>query len=256
MKRIPFWLLNLSGAVALLIPFLFASADHAGSARAADAPWLMAFVTPLLLVVALVEVSRGRMDSRTIAMLGVLAACAAAMRLPISFAGANLFFFLPMIGGIVYGATFGFLLGAIGMGASALLTGGIGPWLPFQMWAAGWVGLGAGLLRPLTHTWRPSRTALVLGVYGFAAAFFYGLTINLYFWPVLTEGSSAISWHPGLGLVETARRYGSYYLLTSSVWDSIGAVTNLLLVLAAGPPTIRLMRRFATKLRFETAGGG
>ena len=31
---------------------------------------------------------------------------------------------------------------------SALVTGGVGPWLPFQMLGAAWVGLGAGLLPP------------------------------------------------------------------------------------------------------------
>ena len=34
----------------------------------------------------------------------------------------------------------------LAIAVSAFLTGGIGPWLPFQMLGAGWVGLFAGWL--------------------------------------------------------------------------------------------------------------
>ena len=44
------------------------------------------------------------------------------------------------------GPGFGFVLGSVTMFASALLTGGVGPWMPFQMLAMGWVSMGAGLL--------------------------------------------------------------------------------------------------------------
>ena len=80
-------------------------------------------------------------------MLGVLTAIGAALRpLGAGVAGIETVFFLLVLAGRVYGPGFGFVLGTTTMFASALLTGGVGPWLPFQMLASGWVGLGAGLL--------------------------------------------------------------------------------------------------------------
>ena len=55
-------------------------------------------------------------------------------------------FFLLVLAGRVFGPGFGFVLGCTSLFASALLTAGVGPWLPFQMLGCAWVGLGAGLL--------------------------------------------------------------------------------------------------------------
>ena len=46
----------------------------------------------------------------------------------------------------MFGPGFGFVLGCTSLFASALMTAGVGPWLPFQMLVLGWVGMGAGLL--------------------------------------------------------------------------------------------------------------
>ena len=56
------------------------------------------------------------------------------------------------------------MLGNTTMFASAILTGGVGPWLPFQMLAAGWVGLGAGVLpRRVTGRWEVALLAALRG---------------------------------------------------------------------------------------------
>ena len=87
------------------------------------------------------------MDTKALAMLGVLSAIGAALRpLGAGTAGIEIVFFLLVLAGRVFGPGFGFVLGSTTLFASALLTGGVGPWLPFQMLAASWVGLGAGLL--------------------------------------------------------------------------------------------------------------
>ena len=81
------------------------------------------------------------MDARTLAMLGVLAAVGTILRpLSAGTAGFELIFFVLILGGRVFGAGFGFALGAITMVSSALITSGVGPWLPYQMLAAGFVG--------------------------------------------------------------------------------------------------------------------
>ncbi len=69
-----------------------------------------------------------------------------ALRLPGFVAGFSAMFIVVLVAGNAFGPAFGFLLGAVGTFASGLFIGGLGPWLPFQMVAVGWVGMGAGLL--------------------------------------------------------------------------------------------------------------
>src|SRR5687767_4249226 len=125
---------------------LLVSAD-AGIAQGATAPWTFALLLPLVLAVVLAEISEGGLDAKAVAMLGVLSALGAAIRpLGAGTAGIETVFFLLVLGGRVFGPGFGFVLGNTMLFASALLTGGVGPWLPYQMLGAAWVALGAGLL--------------------------------------------------------------------------------------------------------------
>jgi energy-coupling factor transport system substrate-specific component len=98
--------------------------------------------------------------------------------------------------GRVFGPGFGFVLGNVAMFASAVLTGGGGPWLPFQMLAAGWIGLGAGLLPRFQGR---GELAMLAG-YGFFAGVGYGFVMNLWFWPFATSqtgAAAAVAFVPG-----------------------------------------------------------
>ena len=80
---------------------------------------------------------------------GVLSAVNAVLRaLSPGLAGVELTFFLLILAGRVYGPGFGFVLGCTSLFASALLTAGVGPWLPFQMldFPPGW-GCAPGCCR-------------------------------------------------------------------------------------------------------------
>ena len=135
------------GVVAFGWPLL--AAPTGGLAHARDAPLVFALLLPLLLAILLAELAEGGMDAKTVAMLGVLAAVGAALRpLGTGVAGFEPVFFLLVLAGRAYGPGFGFVLGSLTLFTSALLTAGVGPWLPFQMLGAGWVGAGAGLLPP------------------------------------------------------------------------------------------------------------
>ena len=70
-----------------------------------------------------------------------------ALRLPGFVAGFSAMFIVVLVAGNAFGPAFGFLLGAVGTFASGLFIGGLGPWLPFQMVAVGWVGAGAASCR-------------------------------------------------------------------------------------------------------------
>jgi energy-coupling factor transport system substrate-specific component len=239
-------LVSAVGVVAFGWPFL---AD-AGSTltHSADAPWLFAVLLPLLIVVVVAQFADGEMDAKSIAMLGVLAAVGTGLRvLGTGAGGVEPVFFLFVLAGRALGAGFGFVLGQLTLLASALVTGGVGPWLPFQMIAAGWIGLGAGLLPPV----RGRAEIGMLGVYGAAAGFFYGLLINLWFWPFATYADSAVSFEPGAPVGTNLARYAAFFLATSFVWDAVRAVLTAALCLVAGGPVLVALRRAGRRANFR-----
>lgn len=206
-----------------------------------------------VLAVAIAEVADGGLDSRTVAMLGVLSAMGAAIRpLGAGTAGIETVFFLLILSGRVFGPGFGFVLGNTALVSSALLTGGVGPWLPYQMLAAGWVAAGAGLLPKRLQ----GRAELaLLAAYGALAGLCYGLLLNLSFWPFALGGGSTVSFVPGDAVSENLRRLVAFSLTTSLGWDIGRAVTTALLVVVAGPVVLRTLRRAARRARFVDRSG-
>ena len=132
------------------------------------------------------------------------------------------------------------------MAVSAIVTGGIGPWLPFQMLALGWMGGGAGLLGRATCRLDPRLEVVALAAYGWVWGFLYGAIMNLWFWPFARGGS--LDWVPGMSFAATLHRYWSFYVATSLGWDAAAAITNALLILVTGLAIMRTLRRFAHRL--------
>lgn len=228
-----------AGALALCWPFLVPSTG------AGSGPMALLLLCPALLGLCAIELSRGEMDARGIAVLGILAACGAALRIPSpGVAGLEPVFFLLVLGGRAYGPTFGFALGGTTLLASALVTGGVGPWLPYQMLAAGWVGLGAGLLPPV----KGRREVGLLVVYAVVACILYGTVMDLWFWPALGGGTS-IGYVPGAPVVENLSRFLAFDLTTSLGFDLPRAVLNGLLVAVLARPVLVALRRAARRSR-------
>jgi energy-coupling factor transport system substrate-specific component len=258
LSRLLVGMTSVVGAAALLYPFALANVA-ASSNHAQDAPLLMLLIVPLLLGIIVTDLSTQQMNARVLAALGMLVAINAVLRLPAGPGDSPTFFFLVMLAGYVYGGRFGFLLGALSLFVSALLTAGIGPWLPFQMLAMGWMGLATNVLPPLRRLLRLPEggwgEVALLALYGWLWGFVFGALMNLTFWPFgFTD--SAISWQPGLGLAETGRRYWAFYLLTSLGWDAVRALFNLLLIAAFGRPLLVVLRRFRARLRWQHAADG
>jgi energy-coupling factor transport system substrate-specific component len=238
------------GVLAFGWPFLLhGTATTANSAHTSDAPWIFAIVLPLLLLVILAELADGGMDAKAIAMLGVLVACGSALRpLGVDATGFSPVFFLLIPAGRVLGRGFGFVLGTLTLFGSALLTGGVGPWLPFQMLAAGWVGLVAGCLPAL----RGRAEIAMLAAYGAAAGMVYGALTNLWFWPFETSGlSPQISYVPGASWSTELHHYGAFYAATSLGWDVTRAIGNVALVAVAGRAVLLALRRAARRANFD-----
>jgi len=239
-------LTTMLGAAAFLYPFWIPGHALPNSAHAGDAPLVAALVGALVVATISLEVRRGTMNGATVAILGVLSAFAGLGRL-LDLPGNNAgMLFLVVLAGAAFGARFGLLLGMCTMAVSAFITGGIGPWLPFQMLALGWMGAGAGLLSPVTARLDARIEVVALAAYAWVWGFLYGAIMNLWFWPFQRGGS--LSWYPGLGFTDTLHRYWSFYVATSLGWDAATALANALLVLILGIPLLRSLRRFAHRL--------
>ncbi len=252
---------GLIGVAAFLYPFLLPatgnlmSPDGGTTAHAADAGIMTLTLIFLCLLALLFELQGQAVSAKMVAALGVLVALAAALRfLETGIPGPGGFspVFVPiLLAGYVFGARFGYLMGVMTLLVSALITGGVGPWLPYQMFVAGWLGVLAGIL---PHPGRPERELALLLLMGVFSGIFYGVIINLYFWPFLV-GPVAQSWSPGNGIREALLRFGAFYLATSLLWDLFRAGGNVVLLLVLGLPAVRALTRFRVRLQFEVGSG-
>jgi energy-coupling factor transport system substrate-specific component len=238
---------NLLGLLAFVWPFVLPLGGR--SAHEADAPVILVGLLVLLGAVLFVELGRGGMGPKAVALIGVLGAAMVALRLPGFVAGFSAMFIVVLVAGNAFGPGFGFLLGALGMFASGLFVGGLGPWLPFQMVAVGWVGAGAGLMpRGPGISWRVRIGALA--AYGFVIGYLFGAVMNLWVWPFVTSGTS-VSWDPAAGAAANLHHYLTYYLATSFAWDTFRAIGNAALVLALGRPLLGSLDRAARRMRLH-----
>jgi energy-coupling factor transport system substrate-specific component len=261
------------GVVALLYPFLVLSSPNPamGQAHGRDAPLLLTVLVGLCFTVLLLEVQDQTVDAKFVALLGILVSINAVLRFAeVAIPGPGGFspiFPLIILTGHVFGGSFGFLMGALTMLVSALVTGGIGPWLPYQVFTAGWIGMSVPICRPLISLGsavlnsrylpvrhRTSQTqyieVLILAAFSGLWGLLYGVIINLWFWP-FAAGPADQHWTLGAGVVETLRRYAAFYLATSLAWDAMRAVGNILLLLAFGAPALRALRRFQRRFAFD-----
>jgi energy-coupling factor transport system substrate-specific component len=241
------------GVAAFAYPLLSPAAGTgpAGLAQTQDASLITLALTMLCVVTVVANLSARQMSARTVAVLGVLTATNAVLRALPGPGGFSAVFFLLGIGGYVYGSTFGFLMGTLSLLVSALIGGGMGPWLPYQMFTAGWMGLTSGWLPNLRKRQRVELWMLALWtvLWGFV----FGAVMNLWFWPYISAAQAAPgqTWETGLGVADVLRRYGVFYLATSAWWDAWRAFGNAALVLFLGAPLLKVLRRFEHVLGFQ-----
>jgi energy-coupling factor transport system substrate-specific component len=250
-------LTSLVGVIAFLYPFWLpqVAQDASGDlAHAGDSALMVTVLVGICFVVLLLEVQREAVGAKSIALLGVLVAINATLRFAeVAVPGPGGFspiFPLIIFGGYVFGGGFGFLLGALTLLVSALVTGGVGPWLPYQMFTAGWVGMSAGWLPGRGLNWPRWKTLALLAGFGVMWGFAYGAILNLSFWYVLA-GDPATAWVPGLDAGAIIARYGGFYAVTSFVPDLFRALGNAALLVVFGPPTLKALRRARRQLAFE-----
>ncbi len=210
-------------------------------------PLVFALLLPIVIVLVVTELTSGSISPKALAMLGVVSALGTLTRpLGAGTAGIELIFFLLVIGGRVFGPGFGFLLGNTTLLVSALVTGGVGPWLPYQMLAAGFVGLGAALL-PRLGGW---LEIVLLCAWCFVSAFVYGWLMDLAFWPFALGTGTDASFLAGAPVLENLRRFVVFNVATSMGWNLMRAIVNVIAMALLGPAMLRILRRAARRAHF------
>ena len=255
-----FVMTTLIGIIAFLYPFWLPMVKQSAitsQSHAADSPLMLTLLVGVCFVVLLLEVQGQATSAKLIALLGMLIAINSILRfIEAAFplpGGFSPIFFLIVATGYIFGARFGFLMGALTLLVSSLITGLMGPWLPYQMFTAGWVGLTAPLCRPAVWMLNGEgkwREVLVLALFGGFWGLVFGVIMNIWFWPFAT-GPAGQYWEPGISLSETLQRYALFYVVTSLVWDVARSAGNVALTLILGLPTLAALRRFQSRFTFE-----
>lgn len=256
-------LTTLAGVAAFLYPFWLPLAQQTAGAgqqaHAGDAPLVLTLLVGLAFVVLLLEVQSQAVSAKTVALLGVLVAVNALLRFAeVAVPGPGGFspiFFLIVLTGYVFGARLGFLMGVLTLLVSAVITGSVGPWLPYQMFTAGWMGMAAALCRlPVRGLgWQGQRGEVaLLALFGGLWGLLYGIIMNIWFWPFIA-GPEMQSWAPGMGPLDALRRYAAFYVATSLLWDVMGLAGNVALIGAFGGATLKVLRRFHSRFAFSYA---
>ena len=130
------------------------------------------------------------------------------------------------------------------MSLSAILTGGLGPWLPFQIMAASWIGLFAGCL---PRSLRGRGEIVMLMLVSIVSGLSFGFLMDLQLWPWIVGGDTALSFQQGGAISENLNRFLTFHLLTAMAWDIPRSILTAVLVWITGRPVINALRRTQRK---------
>ena len=241
--RLERWLVVSASLLAVAAFFWPFFASYAPREAQGLVPIAAIALIPLLAIAVSLTLDRSLRVSRAVALLGVLAAVGSIVRIStVGIAGVETIFIVLILVGRALGARFGFLLGLLTIAVSSVVMGSLGPWTPFQMFAAAWIGAGAGLLP--WHRLRGWRELAMLASYGLVAAYLFGVLMNLWFWPFAVGAETSISFVAGAAPSENLARFGLYTLLTSTLtWDTVRALTTVVGIAAVGGFVLRALRR-------------
>jgi energy-coupling factor transport system substrate-specific component len=179
------------------------------------------------------------------AYLGVFTALVAVLR-PIGLGaiGVEPMWFALILISRAMGARFGFMLAITSMLFSALISGGMGPWLPGQVIAATVIALGVHLVPRNLHI---KVEIASLALYGIVAAEFYGFVLDLFYWPLAIGSGTQLSFDSSIALSENVVRFMKYHFFGALAWDIPRAVLTASLIVATGGPILQAIRRVRMK---------
>ena len=244
-RSLPIGIVSLAGVALFAWPF-------AGGGLPTGTPaW--ALMTACVAGLAVVEAGTRQLGSRTLALLAAIAALDAALRLAVitGIGGFNPIFFLVLCSGYVFGPSFGFMAGALSIIVSALVGGGVGPWVPYQVFALGWVGVAAGVAGTFRRPTPGLRDVLVLAAVGGVMGFVFGALMDVTDWVPLYRGNPSLGWSPGMSTATSLAHFARFYVLTSFAYDTFRAAGNVVMVAGLGAPVMAALARFRGRFSFE-----
>lgn len=244
-RRLAIVLLTTSAMAGFVWPFFVSDKSMADKAS-----WFFLLSTALSVLMILLLVAGDDLGSKNVAFLGILVALVSALRpLGIGAIGIEPMWFALILAARAMGPLFGFLLGALSMFLSALLTGGIGPWLSYQVFAAALIGGGVVLIPAKL---RGKSEIFAVSLYGAVSAEVFGILMDLQFWPWSLGSGTELSYRAGAPLSENLQNFASYHFLSSLAWDLPRAIITVLLITIAGRSVLSALRRARNKAAFVT----
>ncbi len=237
--------INLLGLFLFTWP-LYLDIEKLGFTELTQATWLAAVFALIAIMILALAINARLLDSKTVAIVSVLVALISALRLLGAGAvGIEPIWFLIILATRALGVQIGFVIAILALSVSALISGGIGPWLPFQILAAGWVALGVAFI-PRNISLKLERTALAL--YGVVAAFGFGFLMDLQLWPWLLGSDTQLSYLPGGGVSENLSRFITFHFATALSWDLPRAIVTATLILITAKPILAALTRARYRL--------
>ena len=240
-----FTTINLFGLFIFTWP-LFLNTESLGLASLNQATWLAALFGTLCLVIITLQINAKLLDSKIVAIVAVLVALISALRLLGAGAvGIEPMWFLIILAARALGSQVGFIIALLAILVSSLITGGIGPWLPFQALAAGWIAAAVAII-PKNLSLRIERVALM--AYGIFAALFFGTLMDLQLWPWLLGSDTQLSYIPGAGVAENFGRFLTFHFATALSWDIPRAIITASLIFMTAKPVLTALKRAKYRL--------
>ena len=197
----------------------------------------------------IIQISNSALDAKSVALLGVLSALIAAIRpLGAGAVGIEPMWFILILSARIFGPSFGFILGLTSMFISALLTGGVGPWLGYQVFAAAWIGMAAGMLPGKKLRGRKEIALLVL--FGIIASELFGILMDLQFWPWALGANTQLSYLVHGSIAQNLSRFITFHFASAMAWDVPRAIFTTILLLLSGQAVLSALRRTKTRAAF------
>lgn len=197
----------------------------------------------------IIQISNSALDAKSVALLGVLSALIAAIRpLGAGAVGIEPMWFILILSARVFGPSFGFILGLTSMFVSALLTGGVGPWLGYQVFAAAWIGMAAGMLPG--KKLRGKKEIALLVLFGIIASELFGILMDLQFWPWALGANTQLSYLVHGSIAQNLSRFITFHFASAMAWDVPRAIFTTILLLLSGKAVLSALRRTKTRAAF------
>ena len=234
----------IAGGCALGWP-IFASSESIGTWQQYSGPTLSLILLPIALALIASDLLSQQLNTRTLALVGILTALAVAVRpLGAGVAGIEPMWAVFIIAGRALGAHIGFVLGVTAMLTSGFVTGAIGPWVPYQMLLAAMIGCGAGLL----PKFRGGIEVWMLTVYAAVTGFLLGWFLNLWFWPNTIGLQPGLGFNPADSPLERLGAWINFSLITSAGFDIPRSLLTAALVAVSAPQLLKVIRRFTRQI--------